>query len=93
MLEVAVSQQDGGVEQGSIRSPERLTAAQTTQKSLRGLPIVAKVLSTPADLVARQLFADLLLQINCALARTFFSLTRSTSWLWQDLSSDLLALP
>lgn len=55
MLEVAVSQQDGGVEQGSIRGPERLTAAQTTQNSLRGLPIVAKVLSMQAELVARQL--------------------------------------
>ena len=54
MLEVAVSQQDGGVEQGSIRGPERLTAAQTTQNSLRGLPFVAKVLSTPADLAADQ---------------------------------------
>lgn len=43
MLEVAVSQQDGGVDQGSVRGPEKLSTAETTQRSLRGLPIVAKV--------------------------------------------------
>lgn len=42
MLEVAVSQQDGGVEQGSIRD-KYSTHHPTTQESLRGLPTFAKV--------------------------------------------------
>ncbi|CAK0741604.1 hypothetical protein CVIRNUC_001337 [Coccomyxa viridis] len=43
MLEVAVSQQDGGVEQGSIRD-KYSTHHPTTQESLRGLPTFAKEL-------------------------------------------------
>ena len=42
MLEVAVSQQDGGVEQGSI-CDKYSTHHPTTQESLRGLPTFAKV--------------------------------------------------